>query len=434
MKRGFKLSAGLKPSIASLEKSNKLILFDLSINGHHPSYIRHLISYWQTQKLCGSLDIIVSPKFIQHHQDVVDLATNMPESNISFIQITAYEETQLKARTSGINRKWRAFQEWNLVCKYCRLLEATHCILLYLDTYLLPLIVAKIPPCPISGILFRPTFHYHHFAQQQTSEDSAYWTKLSRYWQTTWEKVTLRHGLANPQLTALFCLDPFAVQEIKQLRSSVKVVALPDPVEIIPVTQAQVTQLKQHLEIELHRSVFLLFGALTGRKGIYEVLDAVSLLAPTLSQQLCLVLAGQANDQERSQIDSRVEALLRSSSVQIISCPQYIPESEVPVYFQMANVVLATYQHHVGMSGILLHAAAAGKPVLSSDYGLMGELVRRYRLGLTVDSSSPPKIAENLTRGILEDVQQWADPQQMQAFAKQNNAQKFAETLFEILV
>ncbi|HCF26063.1 MAG TPA: hypothetical protein DEV81_02300, partial [Cyanobacteria bacterium UBA11049] len=48
----------------------KLMLFDLSIYGHHPSYIQHFINYWSKQESSGSLDIVVSPKFIQEHSDV----------------------------------------------------------------------------------------------------------------------------------------------------------------------------------------------------------------------------------------------------------------------------------------------------------------------------------------------------------------------------
>jgi glycosyltransferase involved in cell wall biosynthesis len=99
----------------------------------------------------------------------------------------------------------------------------------------------------------------------------------------------------------------------------------------------------------------------------------------------------------------------------------------------MADVILAPYQRHVGMSGILLLAAAAQKPVLSSNYGLMGEIVRRYELGLTVDSTEPKEIAKGLTRFLVEDSDKLCDRAKMKSFAEQNSAEEFARVIFEHL-
>ncbi len=66
----------------------------------------------------GHLDIVVLPKFIQQHSDVVDVALSCPLKNINFVAITSEDETVLKSRKSGINRALRAFQEWHLLSKY----------------------------------------------------------------------------------------------------------------------------------------------------------------------------------------------------------------------------------------------------------------------------------------------------------------------------
>ena len=101
-------------------------------------------------------------------------------------------------------------------------------------------------------------------------------------------------------------------------------------------------------------------------------------------------------------------------------------------YFQIADVVLAPYQRHVGMSGILLLAAAANKPVLCSNYGLMGEMVRRYHLGLTVDSSQPQEIAKGLIKFLeISNPLELCDPLPMQNWVKQNSASEFSRIIFE---
>jgi glycosyltransferase involved in cell wall biosynthesis len=74
-------------------------------------------------------------------------------------------------------------------------------------------------------------------------------------------------------------------------------------------------------------------------------------------------------------------------------------------------------------------AAAAQKPVLGTDYGLMGELVKRYQLGIAVDSTQPAAIAAGIQQ-FLTGAVQGIDAAVMKDWALQNSAQKYAETIF----
>lgn len=405
-----------------LNSDRKLMLFDLSIYGHHPSYIQHFINYWSKQESPGSLDIVVSPKFMLEHSDVVNLATNYIKEKINFIAITQEEEETLKPRTSGINRNIRAFQEWKLFFKYAQSLKANQSLIMYFDPYLLPLAVGMKSPCSFSGIYFRPTFHYPTFSKYTTS-----WNNPFQQWR---EKFILNRVLRHPQLKRLFCLDPFAVKHINNFNRGTSAVHLPDPVLLQNENECQLENLKQRLGINSEKKVFLLFGALNGRKGIYQLLEAIHLLPPALCERICLVFVGEANPTDQALIQSKVAATRQAQPVQIIEHYEFVPEQDIQAYFQLADVVLAPYQHHVGMSGILLLAAAANKPVLSSNYGLMGEMVQRYLLGITVDSTLPEEIAKGLQRCLDKSPDELSDRTLMQLLAEKNSAEEFATTLF----
>jgi glycosyltransferase involved in cell wall biosynthesis len=170
---------------------------------------------------------------------------------------------------------------------------------------------------------------------------------------------------------------------------------------------------------------------LDGRKGIYQLLDALSLLESNC-QEICLLLVGGTHPIEQERIKNKVETIRRTLPIHIVSHCNFVPESDVTAYFQLADLVLAPYQRHVGMSGILLLAAAAGKPVLSSDYGLMGELVRRYSLGLTIDSMIPQEIAKGIDR-CLQSPENLCDRDLMKSFAEQNSAEQYVKTIFQYL-
>jgi glycosyltransferase involved in cell wall biosynthesis len=401
----------------------KIILFDLSVRGHHPNYIKHLIKHWHEHQLSGHLDIVVSPKFLTEHAEVVDLAASYNRENINFIAIAPEEEAALNSRKSRFKRAFRNFQEWQIFCKYAESLKASHGLLMYFDTCELPLVLGTKSPCPFSGIYFRPTFHYGEFTNHKFSWKDRF--------QQLREKLFLSRILRNSKLKNLFCLDAFAVKHLDKFNTHVRAIALPDPVEILNPSETQPKNLKKELGIEENRQVFLLFGALTARKGIYQLLDAIAALPSQLCQKMCLLLVGESNIQ--AQMKTKIDIICQSKPIQIIGRYEFVPEQDVQAYFQMADVILAPYQRHVGMSGILLLAAAAQKPVLSSNYGLMGEIVRRYELGLTVDSTEPKEIAKGLTRFLVEDSDKLCDRTKMQSFAEQNSAEEFARVIFEHL-
>ena len=408
---------------ADLKSARKLMLFDLSIYGHHPSYIQHLIEYWCKKELLGSLDIVVSPKFIQEHHDVVELASKRNQTNINFVAITRAEEAALKSRKTGLSRTILAFQEWNLFCKYASDLQSTKCLFMYFDTCQLPVAFGSGAPCPFAGIYFKPTFHYGDFTNYLPS-----WKDRV---QQQREKFILSLVLHNSQFQTLFCLDPFVVKHFDRFRTKVEAVNLPDPVQIKNGSEFHSNRIREKLGIPFDKQVFLLFGALDGRKGIYQLLEAISLLPPALIQKLCLVLVGESNSVDKALIESQVAIVCQSQPVQIVRHYEFVPEQDVPLYFQLADVVLAPYQRHVGMSGILLLAAAAQKPVLSSNYGLMGEIVRRYGLGLTVDSTVPSEITRGLTQFLLESPETLCDRTKMKLLAEQNSAERFASVIFQ---
>ncbi len=406
--------------------NRKLLLFDLSVGGHHAAYIQHLLNYWCQQELSGKLDILVLPKFLQQHSDVVNIAISNPQKNINFIAITEAEVVALKPRNNSANRAIRSFQEWHLLQKYAAAIDATHCLVMYFDTCDYPLMLGASLPCPFSGIYFKPTFHYRNFANYQPSRKATL-----QEWR---EKFALSRILQNRQLRTLFCLDPFVSSYIDKFHSQVKALHLPDPVQISHSSEFNLHQFRESLGIDPDRQVFLLFGSLTDRrKGVRQLLEAVEILPPELCQKLCLLFVGEADPIERAPLEFQIAKLRQSLPIQIVTHYEFVPETDVHAYFHLSDVILAPYQKHIGMSGILLLAAATQKPVLSSNYGLMGEIVQRYSLGIAVDSTDKNEIAQGLTRFLTESPDNLGDEVKMAAFATENSADKFAQKIFEHL-
>jgi glycosyltransferase involved in cell wall biosynthesis len=245
------------------------------------------------------------------------------------------------------------------------------------------------------------------------------------------EKLLLSRILRNPQLKTLFCLDPFAVKHLDKFQGYARAVYLPDPVQLSNNSKQPLMITRESLGIEPGRRVFLLFGSLTERKGVYQLLKAIRCLLPDVCQKICLLLVGESSI--KASLENEIVSICQAQPVQIIRHYEFIPVQDVPPYFQLTDIVLTPYQRHLGMSAILPLAAATEKPVLSSNYGLMGEIVRRYELGLTVDSTIPEEIAKGLAQCLHESPEKLCDRTKMKSFAQQNSAQQFANTIFQHL-
>jgi glycosyltransferase involved in cell wall biosynthesis len=398
------------------------MLFELGLGGHRPGYLQHLIRFWQKQNLPGDVDVMVRPEFIRRYPDIVQMATADPQQ-VRFVPLTIAEETT--TYQSGSNAKTLAFREWQLMRRYTERLKTTHALVMYFDFLKLPTALKQPLPCVFSGIYFRPTFHYSAFGHYHPT-----WTDRLQQWQ---EKQILAWVFRHPQLKNLFCLDPFVLNQLDRLRHQVNTVHLPDPVQIYPGSISPV-ELKQKLAIESERQVFLLFGDLNSRKGLYPLLDAIAHLSPTESQKLCLLLVGPISAADRDRVHAQIQQLTQTLPVQIVTQHEFVSDRDVQPYFQAADVILAPYQRHIGMSAILVRAATAQKPVLCSDYGLMGELTRRYQLGLAIDSTQPQAIAQGIQQFLKAAPGQWGNPQQMQQLAQQNTAEQFATVIFNHLL
>lgn len=407
---------------------SRIMIFDLDHTGHHAGYIKHLIQYWRKHDLPGRLDVLVSNKFIEQHRDVTELAIDC--ESINFVPIKPSEEQLLVGSEalgdSFFGRIRRAFQESKILHQYTSTLETTHCLLMYLDSIFLRLSLGENLPCTYSCIYFRPIFHYGGFETYKPIGREPIWQFRDRF--------CLGFLMRSKRLKAIMCLDEFAVEHLNRIDSRKRSTFIQDPVQIYEYSRQDIEALKNRLGIQENRKIFLLFGVLTPRKGTHELLEALSLLSEGSAQQVCVLLVGPTSAEEKKYIENYTENLCSDSPVQIIKHFDFVKDSDVQAYFQLSDVILAPYQRHVGMSAVLVRAATAGKPVISSEFGLMGEITRRSKLGFAIDSSKPIEIAKAMNNFLGNGSLELFSQSEMKLFAKQNKAEDFASNIFKILV
>lgn len=408
-------------SVATSEKN--LLIFELAYGGHFASYIRYLAQYWYREELSGTLNFVISPNFVAQHPDVVAIAKKA--TNIHFTAINPSEAAKLVPRNNSLNRAIRSFQEWQLLRKYAKQLQADSCLLLYFDSFQAAVASGLKLPCSFSGIYFRPTFHYSSFADYSP-------TRKEQIQHFREKSIILPRVMKHPQLSNLFCLDPFVVKHLERFKSLASITPLADPVPIQEIADEKIARFREGLGVEGDRKIFLFFGALYNRrKGIDKVLAAISQLSPDLCQKICLLLVGQIYLEDNPMLKQQMTEVVQKFPIQVIMRDEFVPEEDVQLYYRSADVILAPYQRHVGMSGVLVNAAAAQKPLLCSDYGLMGEITRQWKLGLTVDSNIPEEIARGLREFLEKEPVELSNKNKMKAFAMANSNNNFAKIIFQ---
>lgn len=398
-----------------MKKEKKLLLFDLAITGHHSIFIKYVLQYWNSQN--RQLVLIVAPDFLIKYPSIVNINT---KENIEWQAVSSKEIQWYRSSKRAILK--HTWVEWRLLCRYAKKTKADDALIMYIDRFQLPLALRLPIPCNLSGIYFRPKFHYTNLPNYKLKKGDAF-----RFFR---EKHLWYSALRHQKLTKLFCLDSLAVDALRSLKGKTSIYALPEPFEM-PKINLDITKRinRKTLGIKDKGIVFLIFGALSYRKGIFQVLQALELLSTEKQKKSTLLLVGAVTVTETEKIYAAIERIKTNTEVQIILKDEFIPDTHLPAYFAITDVVLTLYQKHVGSSGILIWAAAFEKPILSSNYGLMGLLALEHQLGLTVDSANPTAIKAEIETLLEEGVTEAFNKKTAMAFAQSNCPQQFTKII-----
>ena len=394
-------------------RAPRLLLVDFLSYGHHGQYILQLVDYWLDNSIEGTLAVVVPQPMVALHPRLERIAHEH-----DCIRLVKVSETTGLQSEGNVDQLLNIRKYGLLLRRYIELLRPDHCLLMYFDQAQLPLALRLRFrfPVRISGIYFRPSFHYPRLTRIRTT--------LTDRMVALRKRVVLRAAMKNRHFHTLFSLDPYAIPFISAPRHA-SVVHLADGIPVAASNSGS----EPLLDLEDGRQTALFFGSIARRKGIFETLTALSLLSPLCQKRLCLVIAGRVPEEVRSAIASATGG----TGVRIITLDRYLPDEEVSTLFAETDLVLVPYPRHVGSSGILVRAAAAGKPVLGSDYGLVGANIRHHQLGRTVDATDPACLADALSEWLVNPGSITVAPQSAADFAAAHTAESYCRTILGAL-
>ena len=147
----------------------------------------------------------------------------------------------------------------------------------------------------------------------------------------------------------------------------------------------------------LKGKIILFFGYIRSYKGLPNLLKALPLVLEEVDATLLIV--GECYE-DRSIYDRLIEA--QSIGDRVVFLDRYVPNEEVGLYFSAADVVVLPYREAT-QSGIIQIAFGFGVPVITTDVGGLGEVVRHGKTGFVVPPDDPRALADAVTRFYMEE-------------------------------
>lgn len=385
-----------------------ILIFEPDPRGHTFEWLAYLLRYAAKEASGQQVTFAVA-------RELADRLTALPDvGHSSQVKIVALDISESRLCLSN-SLVVSGFARWWVMRRHLKREGADHGFFLCLDHLSLPLALGlRAAGRSLSGILFRPSTHYAALTNLAPTR--------GEHLRDLRKRVLYALSLRNPALRRVLSLDPYFVG----MQHGGKIEALADPAfaisgesEALPVAPGG-------------RTRFLLFGALTERKGILALYDALMRVPPAIAQKSAVMIAGKIDPALWPALKIRMATLAHAQPDLLIEQrDRFIPDDELNALIASSDIVLAPYQRFVGSSGVMLRAALAGKPVLTQSYGLLGKLTRDFALGVTVDTADPDRLAEVFTSLVQNGAEESFDPKGAATFLAAHSPLDFATAVFD---
>ncbi len=381
---------------------NRILLFDTITDGHHPDYLIHVIGFYSGNK---EVELYVSTgESFKSQFDARQQSEDNPwGDNVTFLPIPTNKLNSIHSKPIYL----RSIIEWNLLVETAQSINANQVLLMYFDYYQLGILIGKKAPCPVSAIYFRPNF---------TENDNGIYLQIKKW--------MLSKVLKSGQIQNLFCLVHALVPYMKGQKTQTQIIPICDPIKQFEISKSETAEFKNKYKISTDKKIFLNFGYLDDRKGMEVFIDACAALSSEALAKICLLLAGPIPEYYEKIIEAK---LAQVPELEVIRCYGYLPAREVQICFEISDVVLILYQDFLNMSSVLIRAAMANKPTFATQTGMIGELVSRNNVGVTVDATSVSEVSNELNAMIQNGITYSED--NLKQLAEENSLNSFLFTI-----
>jgi glycosyltransferase involved in cell wall biosynthesis len=153
---------------------------------------------------------------------------------------------------------------------------------------------------------------------------------------------------------------------------------------------------RQQLGIPLDKRILLFFGTIRPDKGLDILIQAMGQLKDERNNAMLVIAGKPSGEANFAEFNDLIKSLSLESHV--IKSIRFIPDEEISDFFSAADICVLPYRQFDSQSGVLMQAYIHYKPILATDVGGIGDIVRADGIGVVV----PPADVTALAQGIKE--------------------------------
>lgn len=345
------------------------LIIEPNLTGHHSIYLKNIVTIAHKNN-CNLTIVTTSLKANEEHLQSINFYSNKTMEVITL------------PPPSGTNVFGNAFADFIREISYWKFFRSAYkfttkiksidiIFLPFFDycLYAIGLLGSPFGNKVFSGICMRPYFHHKEMSIIAPHGKSDHI-----------KKFLFTRLISNEKLFHIFTIDEslynFALNRNDTEWEKVKY--LPDPADL----EGHYTQLQSRNELKLptNATIILVYGSLDERKGIDTLISAITSM--TFPNNFHILLVGQQDKKIKSILQEDAAMTLKNQGkLHEINC--FVDARTEALAFAATDAVWLGYKNHYTMSGVLVLAAKAKRPVIATSDGLIGWHVRTKALGAT---------------------------------------------------
>jgi len=350
----------------------RILIYDDQLSGHHLEYLHHL---YEGASECKEIEFIfVLPCVFK------ELKNKFIWKKTENIKFHLIKNEELKISHGSL---LNSYQKSKLVKKIALQNSINEVFFVTLIGFL-PAISFVLPKrIQISGIIY--LIYLYRF------KNSSLFLKLQDI-----TKYFLLSKINN--FKSVFLLnDKSAPLYLNKKFNTSKFTYLTDP--YLPIDEIKTINIREKYNITFTNTVYLHFGGLTMRKGTLKILEAISIIDEDALRNKTFIFAGKIYDDIKDDFYLKLGEL--KNKVQILCFDEFCEYDFLGSLCLSSDFILLPYSNVTQSSGIIGYGAQFKTPVVVPNSGLLGKLVKKYKLGYSVDLSTSKSIAEFILNNSL---------------------------------
>jgi len=342
----------------------RILIYDTSVKGHHLEYLHHI--YMATEDVEAEF-IFVMP---EEYNFVKNNLLWPTRHNVSFDFISNSEIERIGG--GYLKKRWYLAK---LAAKYIKKSKADEVffIELIIQFPFLPLLIPN--RVQVSGILYRLVpYEWKYLSTLKKIKDAIEICTIGK-------SLTIKTPMClNDNSCACFYNKKLGVS---------KFVSIVDPVNIL---NYQPKSIRNEIGASSKDKIILHIGGMCERKGTLLLLEAANMMEESKLKNFIFVFAGQIGDDIKTKFEEDIDKLRKKARVVVYEgfC-SYFFLSDLSF---SCDCIVIPYKNTSYSSGIIGYASIYGKTVIGPGEGLLGKIIRRNKIGVTMRNLNTDHLAE----------------------------------------